>query len=98
MSPSGLVLYGSGGGATTVGGATSCAKKASPHSRLYRDRCGEMLLRSGSGCASLLGRSVDLADALFDLVGSEITKGLDRCTLHGDEEAHRDALHPEDIS
>ena len=51
------------------------------------------------GVRSLLLRSgIDLAYALFDLVGSEVTKGLDRRTLHGDEETHRDALDAEDIS
>ncbi len=45
----------------------------------------------------LLSVGVDLLDGLFDLIGSEIAYRLDGRTLHRNEEAHRDALHTEDI-
>ena len=45
----------------------------------------------------LLSVGVDLLDGLLDLIGSEIAYRLDGSTLHRDEEAHRDALHTEDI-
>ncbi len=47
------------------------------------------------GCLLCL---IDLSDRLFDLVGSKVSDSLDRCTLHRDEQHHRDATYTEDLS
>ena len=59
-----------------------------PYKRMERDEGWEGRLLS----------LINLSYGLLNLLRSQVPDRLHRCTLHGDEEYHRDATYAEDVS